>query len=67
MRPKTLEPSRTEWRLPGGLVIHEPSLWLPYIAVRSDGVRLGAFERWAQARDALAAGAGVGEGQEARA
>jgi hypothetical protein len=65
--PKRPHPTRQEWRYNGGMVIHEPRLWLPFIAVRFDGVRLGAFPTWGAARDALAESMGVGpvEMQEA--
>jgi hypothetical protein len=36
------------------MIIHEPRLWLPFIAVRFDGVRLGSYPTWGAARDELA-------------
>jgi hypothetical protein len=33
------------------MIIHEPRLWLPFIAIRFDGVKLGAYPTWGAARD----------------
>jgi hypothetical protein len=47
-------PTRQEWRSPAGTIIHEPRLWLPYIVIRFDGVRLGGFPTWTAAREEMA-------------
>lgn len=47
-------PTRQEWRSRAGVIIHEPRLWLPYIVIRFDGVKLGAYPTWAAAMDELA-------------
>jgi hypothetical protein len=60
MRRPATRPCRQEWRFPAGLIVHEPRLWLPYLAIRFDGVKIGAFVSWAGACDALQASAGVG-------
>lgn len=55
MRANALpHPTRQEWRSPAGTIIHEPSLWLPFIVIRFDGVRLGGFPTWAAAREEMA-------------
>ena len=55
MRAKPLpHPSRQEWRSAVGMIIHEPRLWLPFIAIRFDGVKLGSYPTWGAARDELA-------------
>jgi len=55
MRAKPLpSPSRQEWRSAVGTIIHVPKLWLPFIAIRFDGVKLGAYPTWGAARDELA-------------
>jgi hypothetical protein len=48
------KPSRQEWRFASGTIIHEPRLWLPYIVIRFDGVRLGGFPTWTAAREEMA-------------
>lgn len=47
-------PTRQEWRSAAGTIIHEPRLWLPYIVIRFDGVRLGGYPTWEAARDEMA-------------
>ena len=55
MRAKPLpSPSRQEWRSAAGTIIHEPRLWLPFIVIRFDGVRLGGYPTWAAAQAEMA-------------
>lgn len=48
------EPTRSEYDLPGrGTIVFSSAQWPPFIAIRQDGVRLGARRSYGEAEELL--------------